>query len=171
MEGPAVGVRAVALKPHDLDLAAARQDYPVDGVVISLFFQDAFSRQGRIGIFIEAFKPILVLSNALAANLRALPGGRRMFRNPLIDVIVVVIVALLIFGPKRLPMLGRALGQGLREFKEGITGESKSGDEPPALAPAPSESTPEPAAATPVAPSSVGGERESAEAGSSERPA
>jgi sec-independent protein translocase protein TatA len=95
-----------------------------------------------------------------------------MFRNPLIDAIVVLIVALLIFGPKRLPMLGRALGHGLREFKEGITGESKPDDERPALTPAASDSTPEakPAAA-PVTPSSVAGERESAEAGSSERPA
>jgi TatA/E family protein of Tat protein translocase len=69
-----------------------------------------------------------------------------MFRNPVTDLIVVVVVALLIFGPKRLPMLGRALGQGLREFKEGITGESKPGeaDEVPALTPA--------AAAEPVAP-------------------
>lgn len=48
-----------------------------------------------------------------------------MFRNPVTDLIVVVVVALVIFGPKRLPMLGRALGQGLREFKEGITGEHR----------------------------------------------
>ncbi|HTX32929.1 MAG TPA: twin-arginine translocase TatA/TatE family subunit [Solirubrobacteraceae bacterium] len=69
-----------------------------------------------------------------------------MFRNPVTDLIVVVVVALLIFGPKRLPMLGKALGQGLREFKEGITGESKPDevDERPALTPA--------AAAEPVAP-------------------
>lgn len=61
-----------------------------------------------------------------------------MFRNPLIDLIVVAIVALLVFGPKRLPMLGRALGQGMREFKDGITGESKVNEEErPALTPAP----------------------------------
>jgi sec-independent protein translocase protein TatA len=34
---------------------------------------------------------------------------------------VVLIVALLIFGPKRLPQTGRALGHGLREFKDAIT--------------------------------------------------
>ncbi len=51
-----------------------------------------------------------------------------MFRNPLIDAIVVVVIVLLIFGPKRLPELGKGLGKGMREFKDGITGESK--DEP-----------------------------------------
>lgn len=64
-----------------------------------------------------------------------------MFRNPVTDLIVVVVVALLIFGPKRLPLLGRALGQGLREFKEGISGDSKSAheEERPALTPAAGE--------------------------------
>ena len=48
-----------------------------------------------------------------------------MFRNPLIDAIVVLVVVLLFFGPKRLP----ALGQGLREFKDSITGGSEDEDE------------------------------------------
>ena len=48
-----------------------------------------------------------------------------MFRNPLIDAIVVVVIVLLIFGPKRLPELGKGLGKGMREFKDGITGDSK----------------------------------------------
>lgn len=48
-----------------------------------------------------------------------------MFRNPLIDVIVVLFIVLLFFGPKRLP----ALGQGLREFKDSITGGSNDEDE------------------------------------------
>jgi sec-independent protein translocase protein TatA len=52
-----------------------------------------------------------------------------MFRNPTTDLIVVLVIVLLIFGPKRLPGLGRQLGQGLREFKESITGESKGEDE------------------------------------------
>ena len=38
-----------------------------------------------------------------------------MFRNPTTDLIVVLVIVLLIFGPKRLPGLGRQLGQGLRE--------------------------------------------------------
>ena len=48
-----------------------------------------------------------------------------MFRNPLIDVVVVLVIVLLFFGPKRLP----ALGQGLREFKDTLTGGSDDKDE------------------------------------------
>jgi sec-independent protein translocase protein TatA len=53
-----------------------------------------------------------------------------MFRNPGIDAIVVLIIVLLFLGPKRLPGIGKGLGSGMREFKEGITGESKDGDKP-----------------------------------------
>jgi sec-independent protein translocase protein TatA len=52
-----------------------------------------------------------------------------MFRNPTTDLIVVLVIVLLIFGPKRLPTLGRQLGHGLREFKDSITGEKGSEDE------------------------------------------
>lgn len=48
-----------------------------------------------------------------------------MFRNPLIDTVVVLFVVLLFFGPKRLP----ALGHGLREFKHSITAGSDGADE------------------------------------------
>jgi sec-independent protein translocase protein TatA len=51
------------------------------------------------------------------------------------EVIIVLVIALLFFGPKRLPDLGRSLGSGLREFKDSITGSSKDDDEPPAIAP------------------------------------
>jgi sec-independent protein translocase protein TatA len=47
--------------------------------------------------------------------------------NPL-HIAILVVILLLLFGAKRLPMLGRSLGTGMREFKEGITG----GGEPPA---------------------------------------
>ena len=52
-----------------------------------------------------------------------------MFRNPTTDLIVVLVIVLLIFGPKRLPGLGKQLGQGLREFKDSITGESDDSSE------------------------------------------
>lgn len=48
-----------------------------------------------------------------------------MFRNPLTDVIVVLVVVLLILGPKQLP----ALGRGLREFKDSLTGGDADGAE------------------------------------------
>jgi sec-independent protein translocase protein TatA len=37
-------------------------------------------------------------------------------------IAIMLIVLLLIFGPKRLPHAGRALGDGIREFKDAITG-------------------------------------------------
>lgn len=39
-----------------------------------------------------------------------------------LELIVVLVIVLLIFGPKRLPSLGRQLGGGMREFKDSITG-------------------------------------------------
>ena len=38
------------------------------------------------------------------------------------ELIIVLVIALVILGPKRLPAAGRSLGQGLREFREGVTG-------------------------------------------------
>lgn len=37
------------------------------------------------------------------------------------EIILFAIVALLVFGPKRLPEMGRSLGKGLREFKDSVT--------------------------------------------------
>ena len=39
-----------------------------------------------------------------------------------LEIVVVVAIVLLIFGPKRLPELGRSLGSGMRNFKDSITG-------------------------------------------------
>ncbi len=46
-----------------------------------------------------------------------------------LELAIVLVIILVIFGPKRLPGAGRALGQGMREFKESITGKDR-GDEP-----------------------------------------
>jgi sec-independent protein translocase protein TatA len=40
-----------------------------------------------------------------------------------LEIMVVLIIALVVFGPKRLPELGRSLGKGIREFKGSVTGE------------------------------------------------
>ena len=40
------------------------------------------------------------------------------------EIIIVLVIALVIFGPKRLPELGRSLGNGMREFKDSIGGKS-----------------------------------------------
>jgi sec-independent protein translocase protein TatA len=41
------------------------------------------------------------------------------------ELLILGVVVLLIFGPKRLPEMGRSMGRGLREFKESISGDSK----------------------------------------------
>jgi sec-independent protein translocase protein TatA len=66
-------------------------------------------------------------------------------KSPSTDLIIVLVIVLLIFGPKRLPGLGRQLGQGMREFKDSITGNSKDdeAESRPELTSA-SASTPEP---------------------------
>jgi sec-independent protein translocase protein TatA len=38
------------------------------------------------------------------------------------QIAIVLVIALLVFGPKRLPELGKSLGSGMREFKDSITG-------------------------------------------------
>ena len=38
------------------------------------------------------------------------------------ELIIVLVIVLVIFGPKKLPGLGRSLGTGMREFKDSITG-------------------------------------------------
>jgi sec-independent protein translocase protein TatA len=40
------------------------------------------------------------------------------------ELIVVLVIALIVFGPKKLPDLGRSLGSGMREFKNSITEKS-----------------------------------------------
>jgi len=40
-----------------------------------------------------------------------------------LEIIIVLIIALVVFGPKRLPELGNSLGKGIREFKQTVTGE------------------------------------------------
>ena len=45
------------------------------------------------------------------------------------ELIIVLVIVLVIFGPKRLPQLGRSLGGGMREFKDSVTGKDKD-DEP-----------------------------------------
>jgi sec-independent protein translocase protein TatA len=42
-----------------------------------------------------------------------------------LEIIIVLVIVLVIFGPKRLPDLGRSLGRGMREFKDSVTGKDK----------------------------------------------
>jgi sec-independent protein translocase protein TatA len=38
-----------------------------------------------------------------------------------LELIVVLVIALMILGPKKLPQMGRSMGKGMREFKDAIT--------------------------------------------------
>jgi sec-independent protein translocase protein TatA len=46
-----------------------------------------------------------------------------------LELAIVLIIVLVIFGPKRLPGLGRQLGSGMREFKDSVTGKDKDDDD------------------------------------------
>ena len=51
------------------------------------------------------------------------------------ELLILLLVVLLVFGPKKLPEMGRSLGKGMREFKDSITGKDEETDA--ALPPAP----------------------------------
>ncbi|CAA9479044.1 MAG: hypothetical protein AVDCRST_MAG67-748 [uncultured Solirubrobacteraceae bacterium] len=46
-----------------------------------------------------------------------------------LEIGIVLLIVLVVFGPKRLPDLGRSLGSGMREFKDSITGNHKDEDD------------------------------------------
>jgi TatA/E family protein of Tat protein translocase len=54
--------------------------------------------------------------------------------NP-VHLLFIGVIALLVLGPRRLPELARALGNGLREFREAMSGEARPQIEPQALQP------------------------------------
>jgi len=68
-----------------------------------------------------------------------------------LELVIILVVVLVIFGPKRLPDLGRSLGRGMREFKDSVTGKDKEREEIEAAQMAAAEKPepkPEPAATT-----------------------
>ena len=67
-----------------------------------------------------------------------------------LELIIILVIVLLVFGPKRLPGLGKQLGTGMREFKDSITGKDDDTQDDAAAAPR-IEAAPVPVA-TPTAP-------------------
>jgi sec-independent protein translocase protein TatA len=46
------------------------------------------------------------------------------------ELIVILVIALLVLGPKKLPEVGRSVGRGMREFKESISGNDRDDETP-----------------------------------------
>jgi sec-independent protein translocase protein TatA len=46
------------------------------------------------------------------------------------EIVLVLVIALIILGPKKLPEAGRSIGKGMREFKDSLAGINKDDDEP-----------------------------------------
>ena len=46
-----------------------------------------------------------------------------------LEIVVILIIALIVFGPKRLPELGRSMGKGIREFKNSLTSDKDDEDD------------------------------------------
>ena len=69
------------------------------------------------------------------------------------ELIVLAIVLLLIFGPKRLPEIGRSMGKGMREFKDSVTG--KDDEQPAEMTATPVETPVAPVAPAAPAPTPV----------------
>jgi len=44
------------------------------------------------------------------------------------EIILVLVIALIVLGPKRLPEAGRSIGKGMREFKDSLSGATKDED-------------------------------------------
>ena len=66
------------------------------------------------------------------------------------EILILLLVVLLVFGPKRLPEMGRSLGKGMREFKDSISGndvddEPRRAELPPAEQPIGTQTTSAPA--------------------------
>ena len=57
-------------------------------------------------------------------------AGAMPFGIGIWELLILLLVLLLVFGPKRLPEMGRQLGKGMREFKDSVSG-SKDDDERP----------------------------------------
>jgi sec-independent protein translocase protein TatA len=45
-----------------------------------------------------------------------------------VEIVLILVVALIVFGPKRLPELGRSMGRGIREFKNSVTSDKDDDD-------------------------------------------
>jgi sec-independent protein translocase protein TatA len=73
------------------------------------------------------------------------------FQLGLPEILLVLVIALVFLGPKRLPEAGNAIGRGMREFRAGISGHDDERPAPPAFEPPPTAYVPPPSYAPPSA--------------------
>ena len=99
-----------------------------------------------------------------------------MFGIGIPELVVILIVGLIIFGPGKLPEVGRAVGKGLREFRKASSALQSALNEPekpappaPAATPAPAPEPPQAAAAQPAAPAETPAQPEAGQ--NTEKPA
>jgi sec-independent protein translocase protein TatA len=69
-----------------------------------------------------------------------------------LEILVVLIIALVVFGPKRLPELGNSLGKGIREFRDTVTGDHRDDEDADAKTLAATQATTAPPVAQPASP-------------------
>ena len=86
-------------------------------------------------------------------------GTRMGLENPL-HILLLLVVILLVFGAKRLPEIGRSLGEGMRGFKDSLSGDSNNNNQslmsaPPAAPPTAAPAAPAPVAAPAPAPAAA----------------
>ena len=49
------------------------------------------------------------------------------------EIIIILVIALLVLGPKKLPEVGRSVGRGIREFKDSVSGNEREDEQQPAI--------------------------------------
>jgi sec-independent protein translocase protein TatA len=54
-----------------------------------------------------------------------------MITGHLPELLIVLVVALIVFGPKRLPEIGSSLGKGIRDFRQGVSSLGDEADQQP----------------------------------------
>ena len=72
------------------------------------------------------------------------------------ELLIVLVIALIVLGPKKLPEVGRSLGKGMREFKDSISGITGDGDDDDDVRTIAATKTTTTAASTPSTPTSAG---------------
>ena len=63
-----------------------------------------------------------------------MPGAPALYAGDMpnvgpLELVVILAIALIVLGPKKLPEVGRSIGKGMREFKESLNGETDRDDE------------------------------------------